>query len=329
MYIQTARLMLKPISDSDQTAMISILTDDIVKKTYLLPDFRTKEQAVMLFSKLREYSRSDMHYVRGIYLNETLIGILNDVEIREGSIELGYVIHPDYHNHGYATEALTAAIRDLFEHGFTTVIAGAFEDNLASIRVMEKAGMSRLNRNEEIEYRGDMHQCVYYSTTRKVIFLDIDGVLNSEFWNNTHEIELCEGTLIDQEKVELLARLVKNTGAEIILHSGWRFWFDDGMNPLTKESRILSDMLHTVGISLAGKTPDHSTEEIRKTKSFSLVKAGEILEWLDEHREVEKWIVLDDLDLHNEVIKKHQIMTDPSIGLTEEDIQKAYCLLRK
>lgn len=39
---------------------------------------------------------------------------------------------------------------------------------------------------------------------RNIIFLDIDGVLNSEFWNNTHEMEISNGTLIDDEKVRLL-----------------------------------------------------------------------------------------------------------------------------
>lgn len=38
----------------------------------------------------------------------------------------------------------------------------------------------------------------------KVIFLDIDGVLNSNFWNDTHQREISDGTLIDEEKVMLL-----------------------------------------------------------------------------------------------------------------------------
>ena len=38
----------------------------------------------------------------------------------------------------------------------------------------------------------------------KVIFLDIDGVLNSNFWNESHQIEISDGTLIDVEKIKLL-----------------------------------------------------------------------------------------------------------------------------
>lgn len=56
----------------------------------------------------------------------------------------------------------------------------------------------------------------------RVVFLDIDGVLNSNFWNDTHQREISDGTLIDGEKIKLLAWLVKSTKAKIILHSGWR-----------------------------------------------------------------------------------------------------------
>lgn len=78
---------------------------------------------------------------------------------------------------------------------------------------------------------------------------------------------------------------------------------------------------------IEGSTPDFSTEEIRRTKKFSLVKAKEILAWLAEHRDVERWVVLDDLDLHHEEIEKHQIRTDSAIGLVVEDIEAAERLL--
>ena len=54
----------------------------------------------------------------------------------------------------------------------------------------------------------------------KIIFLDIDGVLNSIFWNDEHQKEISDGTLIDKEKIMLLAKLVSRTNAKIILHSG-------------------------------------------------------------------------------------------------------------
>lgn len=51
-----------------------------------------------------------------------------------------------------------------------------------------------------------------------VIFLDVDGVLNSKFWDNEHQREISNGKYIDSEAVKLLGSLVKRTNAKIILH---------------------------------------------------------------------------------------------------------------
>lgn len=36
-----------------------------------------------------------------------------------------------------------------------------------------------------------------------------------------------------------------------------------------------------------------------------------------------EWAVLDDLDLHNASIERHQVRPDQTIGLTWEDVEKA------
>lgn len=162
---------------------------------------------------------------------------------------------------------------------------------------------------------------------RNVVFLDIDGVLNSNFWNEGHQREISDETLIDESKIKLLSELIKETDSKIILHSGWKYWFDSNLKPLTKEAGNLIKLFEEVGLAIDGVTPDHSTEEIRKSKKFSLVKAGEILDWLKRHNDVDKWIVIDDLDLHNAEINIHQVRTDQSVGLTAEDVEKAKKML--
>lgn len=163
----------------------------------------------------------------------------------------------------------------------------------------------------------------------RVIFLDIDGVLNSAFWNDSHQREISDGTLIEEEKVSLLAELVRRTGAKIILHSGWRTWFDLELRPLRKEAEKLLELLEKEGLRLDGATPDLTTEEIRRTKKFSLVKAEEILSWIRMHKEVTGWVVLDDLDLHNAQVEEHQVRPDPTAGLTAEDVEMAAEILMK
>lgn len=158
---------LRPIQLQDREPMLDILTDDTVKQTYMLPDFADRRDALPLFRRLAELSRDESHYVRGICLEERLIGFLNDVEIQDGSIELGYVIHPDFQGKGYMTEALRSAVDALFSMGYREIICGAFEENAASIRVMVKAGMQKLSRADDMEYRDKCHQCVYYSIMKQ------------------------------------------------------------------------------------------------------------------------------------------------------------------
>jgi hypothetical protein len=148
----------------------------------------------------------------------------------------------------------------------------------------------------------------------KVIFLDIDGVLNSERFLKNNQDES-----IDRNNVSILKKVIDKTGAVIVMSSAWRLWFDDNMMPRERYCQYLYDILCEFDITLFGKTPDLSTEEIRTNKTFSHVKAKEIIAWLDEHETVDKYVVIDDLDLKNEEINAHLIRTDGHVGITEED----------
>lgn len=160
--MKSINVFLDVIKDTDVQNLLDILTDNRVNRTYMLPDFACREDALPLFRKLSALSADPSRYVRGIKIGDALIGFINDVERDGDSIELGYVIHPSYHGKGYMTQALRAAIAELFAIGYRQVVAGAFEENRASIRVMEKAGMTPLEKTEEIEYRGAVHNCIYY-----------------------------------------------------------------------------------------------------------------------------------------------------------------------
>ena len=154
-------LTLGPIPPEAREQALDILTDAGVAKSYMLPVFSRREDAVGLFERLAELSRDERRFVRGIFLGGKLVGFLNDVEIENSKIELGYAIHSAHWGRGCATAALKLAIEELFEKGFQEVVCGAFEDNTASLRVMEKAGMVPLDETDVIEYRGRLHRCLY------------------------------------------------------------------------------------------------------------------------------------------------------------------------
>ena len=166
MYVKTQRLELKPITPAAMPALMELLTDDVVKKTYMLPDFTTREDAWKLADRILRMSEDPQMYVAGVYREAELIGLLNKTEVEGDCIELGYAILPRFHNRGYCTEALTGAIAELFAQGFRRVVAGAFEDNAASIRVMVKSGMHRIDRVDSVDYRGKTRRCVYYQAEK-------------------------------------------------------------------------------------------------------------------------------------------------------------------
>lgn len=166
MYLKTDRLELKPIAQESLNVLTELLTDHTVKQTYMVPDFAARKEAEALAQRLIDLSGKPERHVAGIYWGSALVGILNETESAADWIEVGYALLPRYHGRGFCTEALRGAIGCFFDEGYRQVLAGAFEENAASIRVMEKAGMTRLNRREEILYRGRAHVCVYYAIGR-------------------------------------------------------------------------------------------------------------------------------------------------------------------
>jgi len=153
-----------------------------------------------------------------------------------------------------------------------------------------------------------------------VIFIDIDGVFNA-YTTKSINTEGNVGNLnVDEDKVKLFSKIVGSTDIQLIMHSGWRFFYNDLMNPISQKSEELSKMFLRYGIEISGKTPDYSTAEIRQNKKFSLVKATEIRAWLVQHPEFDNYLVIDDLDLHDEELRQHQIRPDPTLGITEYDI---------
>ena len=160
--LRAARLVLRSMEQRDEEAMTALLTHPQVGKTYMVPQFASRADAAALFQRLKAISTDPSGFFYGIDWENRLVGIIHMVDSTEREAELGYAIHPDYCGKGVATEALGAAMAALFRAGYEMVTAGAFEHNAASIRVMEKCGMERLEKEEMIPYRGMEHRCVYY-----------------------------------------------------------------------------------------------------------------------------------------------------------------------
>ena len=165
--IITDRLVLKAIEEKDKKDLLEIVENPLVKKTYMLPDLTCKEDEENFFQRLKKCTLNNERFVYGIYSKNKIIGFLNEVSLEEEVIELGYFIDQKEWNKGYATEALKAAIDELFRMGIKAVQAAHFENNPASGRVMQKAGMHSIDKTEIVEYRNAEHRCLYYEIQNK------------------------------------------------------------------------------------------------------------------------------------------------------------------
>ena len=95
-----------------------------------------------------EWIRLIAHRVDKIVIGD--IGFIKPPD-EEGNVEFGYSIVPEYQGKGYATEAARAMIEWAFkQRGVRRVIASCLNDNTASTRVLEKAGMRQIEPEDDL-----------------------------------------------------------------------------------------------------------------------------------------------------------------------------------
>lgn len=156
------RIVLMSLRDIDRDSMIQAIKDPRIYETYILPRLNNIKEENAFYNHLMDLSKDRNRFVYGIYNQDSIIGFINEVAKENDEIELGYFIFPAFWNLNFATEALNLAIKELFEMGYNKVLAAHFEENIASAKVMEKARMIRLKKEEQIEYNGKLHKCIYY-----------------------------------------------------------------------------------------------------------------------------------------------------------------------
>ena len=123
----------------------------------------------------------------------------------------------------------------------------------------------------------------------KVIFLYVDGVLNTENtferihneWKNTgiRNVEL------DEFRIEILSKIVERTSAKIVLSSTWRLGFkkeNDKLIPSKKETIELVRLLNKYNLNIYDITSNINWRE------------DAINEWISRHSDIESFVVIDD-----------------------------------
>ncbi len=151
----------------------------------------------------------------------------------------------------------------------------------------------------------------------RIIFLDFDGVLNSLRGYREARAECrptgdAYGTVFDGDCVAALRKIVEATGARIVITSSWRFFLDmDDMRKMWVDRQLPA--------SVYSITPtDLLIDPEEKCK-----RGIEINEWLRANGPVAGYVILDDDEDMLSGQLPHLVRTDPDIGLTAADADRA------
>jgi len=154
--LETKRLILRPMLETDLDALLLIFTDVKVMAAFNHPPF-TREQMQGWLQRNLNHQNEFGYGLFSIILKETgeLIGDCGLEQMEDqGAAELGYDFRRDFWNQGYATEA-ALAVRD---YAFDVLklpqlISLIRVGNLASKRVAEKVGMTLTEEFTRYEIR--------------------------------------------------------------------------------------------------------------------------------------------------------------------------------
>lgn len=155
-----------------------------------------------------------------------------------------------------------------------------------------------------------------HGSMAKVIFLDVDGVLNTNSDAGTGRSDVLRPLLLQR-----LGAIVHATSSKIVLSSSWRFHpqlCTILTSALVQVSKIPSDAV----IGMTGEA-----------RSGTVARAEEIGEWLDTtmrqgRTPIASWVVIDDLPLGGvPYLAGHFVRVDPRTGLTAKNVKSAIHIL--
>lgn len=157
----------------------------------------------------------------------------------------------------------------------------------------------------------------------KVIFLDIDGVLNplTNIYYKKKNNQPTSSYFIKfpGDKIYRLKRICDCTKASVVISSSWRIGFNVNTMEPSKSYKNICNQLIPYGINIIGWTPLHQDRN----------RGREIAQWLDTHNDISNYIIIDDevsdiLPLHRGRIVK----TTSMLGLQDIHVNIAINLLK-
>ena len=152
-----------------------------------------------------------------------------------------------------------------------------------------------------------------------VIFLDIDGVLNS--WQYDHLHGTVHDGNIDETRLILLKYLVEKSNAKIILSSSWRKHWNKDKSLCDSIGIELETLFSKYQLSIFDKTPELANNN----------RAEEIKIWLNQNKDFAHFVIIDDMRFGWSELQAHLVNTNYRIGrgLEEKHINEAIRILNE
>lgn len=163
----------------------------------------------------------------------------------------------------------------------------------------------------------------------KVLFLDFDGVLNTEYyqrllcyegraWQDKH------GAFFDPEAVGQLKRIVEATHADIVIESSWKYLGLEAMREMWAARRLPGEVVDITPSSVSdGWLLSASADDMSEH-----CKGAEIASWLFDHADDDtRYVILDDEYVILDSQLPRFVMTNPYDGITEDIADRTIALL--
>ena len=149
----------------------------------------------------------------------------------------------------------------------------------------------------------------------KMVFLDIDGVLNS--WRYD-QVRMSLQDNIDETRLPLLYRIVSSTSAKIVLTSSWRKHRERDFNKADSIGQHLNELFEKYGLAIFDKIIESSDNN----------RTDEIRDWL-ANNSVEQFVIVDDIAFGWDELEPHLVRTNYRIGrgLHDSHVSQAISIL--
>lgn len=169
---------------------------------------------------------------------------------------------------------------------------------------------------------------------KKIIFLDFDGVLNTEYYQNylmskREQWQDGHGAFFDPEAVQQLKRIIEATNADIVIESSWKYLGFEAMQNMWKERNLPGRVI--------GITDSSESYSWLLTANLDVIdpamghcKGIEIAAWLSNYEiESVRYVIIDDEAVCLESQASNFILANPYDGITEDIANRVIALLNR